>query len=169
MYPDSLLLLNQQAHLRRGQGPPFCHSSPCFSPSSTMNVSSTSSPSWTTTAESVCPLPAASCVRSSWTPGSGTNSTSAPRVSWGRTTLCWDHHCATWLSPGTPAGYRCATLRTGGRARFRGISAAVTKALSAVSWPMSATCECLWVDLSWFVLLALSLTTQACMSHYTII
>lgn len=116
---------------------------PCISLSSTANVSSTFSPSWTRTAEGVCHLLVISCARSSWTPSSGIYFTSAPRVSWGRTTLCWDPRCAPWLFAGTPAGCKCATLRTGWRALFRGTSAAIMKAWSALSWPMSATCECL--------------------------
>lgn len=119
--------------------------SPCSSPSSTGNVSSTSSPSWTRTAEGACPLAAVSCVKSFWTLGSGIYCASAPRVSWGGTTSCWVPRCATWLCAGTPAGCKCATSRTGWRARFRGTSAAITKALSALSWPTSATCEWLCV------------------------
>lgn len=126
--------------------PCISDSSPCMLPSSTANVSSTFSPSWTRTVGGVCPLPVVSCVRSSWTPVSGTYSTSAPRVSWGGTTLCWDPHCATWQFAGTPAGCcKCATLRTGWRARFRRTSAVNTKAWSGLSWPMSATCKCLCV------------------------
>lgn len=144
----SLLLLTSRPIATTGTRPLFLSQdgSPCTSPSSTANVSSTFSPSWTRTVGGVCPSPVTSCVRSSWTPASGICSTSAPRVSWGGTTLCWDPHCATWLFAGTPAGScKCATLRTGWRARFRRTSAVNMKAWSALSWPMSATCECLCV------------------------
>lgn len=143
----SLLLLTSRPITASGTRPLFqSPDSPCISPSSTVNVSSTFSPSWTRTAARVCPWPVVSCERSSWTPDSGTFFTSAPRVSWGGTTSFWDPRCGTWLFAGTPAGScKCATLRTGWRPRFRRTSAVNMRAWSALSWPMSATCECLCV------------------------
>lgn len=124
----------------------------CISPSSTGSASSTFSPSWERTAGGVCPLRVTSCARSFWTPASGLYFTLAPLVSWGGTTLRWDPRCATWLFAGTPAGScKCATSKTGWRARFRRISAANTRALSALSWPVSATCECVFVVFPYFV------------------
>lgn len=112
----SLLLPTSRPIAASGTRPLFLSrkGSPCNSSSSTANVSSTFSPSWTRTAGGVCPLPVAGCVRSSWTHASGIYSTSAPRVNWGGTTSCWDPRCVTWAFAGTPAGScKCATSRTG--------------------------------------------------------